>query len=155
MKALWESLAYSTQNLTLSSLSYWNPSFKFLTPSLLPWALQCLLGVFTAVQGPNAHLFKYSQKLTCQRETLSPSPEVLGPALLVSTHRSPRQWEWRTWVKSKELSQPTCAQVGSCSQPYILKRARPLNLWHSFFWHNGKMSSPPKTSVEENFTNFH
>ena len=77
MKALWETLAHNTWNLTLSTPPCWNPGFKFPTPPLLPRAVQCLLGVFTDVQGPNAHLCKYSWQLTCQTKT-PPSPGVLG-----------------------------------------------------------------------------
>lgn len=79
MKALWESLAESTRNLTLSTLPCWNPSFRFLTrlcshgPYNVFWA-------YSQISSAQMPICVSTAGSSLDRD--KPSPQVLKPSVL-------------------------------------------------------------------------
>lgn len=124
MKGLGESLALSTQNFTLFPLCHLG-------------ILVSSLSFHLCSHGPYNAFWEYSQISSAQIpiciSTASsslvrskPSSQVPKSSTLPSCPQHIIHRGGGGYGKSKELSQPTSAQAGSCVQPSILKRTRPF-----------------------------
>lgn len=129
------------------TLPCWNPSFKFLTPSLLPWGFRFPApGRPSVWVQPAAHLSVIS---------LSKS-QVLNAAPLSLAHQFTKRvgLGWGMWGKSKDLSQSASAQRAPVSSLTFWKEQGPFICGISSPDTSGRHLLLPKAFMQQGSASF-